>query len=85
VTQMRHAILVIPAIVAAALTAVMVILASQNRALAQPGSEPPGLLGTLVLDAERLVQDFLAGAERIAAAGTMGADGAAPPRDPKSW
>jgi hypothetical protein len=49
---MRHAILVILAIVAAALTAVMVILASQNRALAQAGNEPAGFLGMLVLDAE---------------------------------
>jgi hypothetical protein len=76
---MRHAVLVILAIVAAALTAVMVILASQNRALAQPGSEPPGLLGVLVLDAERFVQDFAAGADLVAAAGTLGANGAAPP------
>ena len=81
---MRHAILAILAIVAAALTAVMVILASQNRALAQPGSEPPGLLGMLVLDAERFVQNFVAGADLIAAARTMGANGAAPSRDPKS-
>jgi hypothetical protein len=81
---MRHAILAILAIVAAALTAVMVILASQNRALAQPGSEPPGLLGMLVLDAERFVQDFVAGPDRIAAAGTLGANGPAPLRDPKS-
>jgi hypothetical protein len=84
VTQMRHAILVILAIVAAALTAVMVILASQNRALAQPGGEPPGLLGTLVLDAERFMQDFVAGPDRLAAAGTMGGNIAAPLRDPKS-
>jgi hypothetical protein len=76
---MRHAVLVILAIVAAALTAVMVILASQNRAQAQPGSEPPGLLGRLVLDAERFVPDFIAGADRIAAAGTI------PVRDPNSW
>jgi hypothetical protein len=81
---MRHAILVILAIVAAALTAVMVILATQNRALAQPGSEPPGLLGMLVLDAERFVQDFVAGANHLAAAGTLGANGVATPRDPKS-
>jgi hypothetical protein len=81
---MRHAILVILAIVAAALTAVMVIVASQNRALAQPGNEPPGLLGMLVLDAERFVQDFVAGPDLIAAARTLGANGATPPRDPNS-
>jgi hypothetical protein len=84
VTQIRHAILAILAIVAAALTAVMVILATQNRALAQPGSEPPGLLGMLVLDAERFVQDFVTGADRVAAAGAVGANGLAIPRDPKS-
>jgi hypothetical protein len=56
---MRHAILVIVAIVAAALTAVMVILASQNRALAQPGNEPPGFLGMLVLDAEGIYVSHL--------------------------
>jgi hypothetical protein len=81
---MRHAILVILAIVAAALTAVMVILATQNRTLAQPGSEPPGLLGMLVLDAERFVQDVVTRADRLAAAGTVGANGVATPRDPKS-
>jgi hypothetical protein len=84
VTQIRHAVLVILAIVAAALTAVMVILATQNRAVAQHGSEPPGLLGMLVLDAERFVHDFVTGAERLAAAGTVGANGVATPRDPKS-
>ena len=81
---MRHAVLVILAIVAAALTAVMVILASQNRAQAQPGSEPAGLLGMLVLDAERFAQDFVAGKDLIAAAGPLGANGAAPLRDPNS-
>jgi hypothetical protein len=80
---MRHAILVILAIVAAALTAVMVILASQNRALAQPGGEPPGVLGMLVLDVERFAQDFVAGTDLIAAAGMMGGR-AAPLRDPNS-
>jgi hypothetical protein len=58
-TQIRHAVLVILAIVAAALTAVMVILATQNRALAQPGNEPPGLIGMLVLHAERIYVSHL--------------------------
>jgi hypothetical protein len=38
----------------------------------------------LVLDAGRFVQDFVAGPDLIAAAGTMGATGAAPLRDPNS-
>jgi hypothetical protein len=67
-TQIRHAVLVILAIVAAALTAVMVILATQNRALSAT---------------ERFMQDFVAQADRIAAAGTLGTSGAATPKDPK--
>jgi hypothetical protein len=68
-TQIRHAVLVILAIVAAALTAVMVILATQNRALSAT---------------ERLVQNFVAQADRIAAGGTLETSGAVTLKDPKS-
>jgi hypothetical protein len=68
-TQIRHAVLVILAIVAAALTAVMVILATQNRALSAT---------------ERFVQNFVAQADRIAAGGTLETSGAVTLKDPKS-
>lgn len=51
-TQIRHSILMILWIVAIALAAVLVLLAPHDRALAQPGSEPPGFDGMLVLASE---------------------------------
>jgi hypothetical protein len=47
--QLRHSVLLILSIVAIALAAVLVVLAPHNRALAEPGYEPPGLHGMLVL------------------------------------
>lgn len=58
-TQIRHSILMILSIVAVALAAVMVILASHQRALAQPGHETPGFHGMLVLGAERIYASHL--------------------------
>jgi hypothetical protein len=53
-TQIRHSILMILWIVAIALAAVLVILAPHDRALAQPGSKPPGSHGMLVLASEQV-------------------------------
>ncbi len=46
--QLRHSVLLILSIVAIALAAVLVVLAPHNRALAQPGEEPPGLHGRML-------------------------------------
>lgn len=58
-TQMRHSILAILAIVAVTLAAVLAMMGVQNRAMAQPGSEPPGFHGMLVLGAERIYASHL--------------------------
>jgi hypothetical protein len=54
--QLRQSMLLILSIVAVALAAVLVILAPHNRALAQPGHEPPGIHDLLVLGAASRLQ-----------------------------
>jgi len=57
--QLRQSMLLILSIVAIGLAAVLVVLAPHNRALAQPGDEPPGLHGMLVLGTERIYASHL--------------------------